>query len=179
MRYTLFFIIISFSLSTKAQKLVKVKLADNLSIKLPDDFTPMTKEDRDQRYESFRIPIALYTSPDRMVDFGINRSYSIWQENDFSLLEEFYKASIIELYDKVKFINKGTTTVNKREYVFFEFESIVYPANKFQGKIAKYSYLMYTIDEGTTYLFNFTCPIKEKGRWQEKAHQIMASIKLK
>ena len=134
MRYLLFFIILLYSAGADAQKLVKQKLADNISVRLPKDFYPMTDEDKAQRYESARLPIALYTDPNRLADFGVNRSYSIWQQGDIKMIEEFYQASILELYDKVKFINKGIKNVNKHDFVFFEFESAVYPGKRISGE---------------------------------------------
>ena len=178
MRYILFFIILLYSIDVDAQKLVNHKLADNISVRLPKDFYPMTDEDKAQRYESARLPIALYTDPDRLADFGVNRSYSIWQQSDLKLVEDFYQASILELYDKVKFINKGIRNVNKHDFVFFEFESVVYPENDFQGNIAKYTYLMYGLEDGTTYLFNFTCELSTRNQYQATAHKIMDSVKL-
>jgi hypothetical protein len=179
MRYVLFFTILLISVQVDAQKLVKHKLTDNISVSLPKDFYTMSDEDKAQRYESARLPIALYTSPDRLADFGVNRSYSTWQQGDLNMVEEFYRASIIELYDKVKFISKGVKSVNKHDFVFFEFESVVYPENDFQGNIAKYTYLMYGLEEGTTYLFNFTCEMSIRNQYQNIAHQIMESVKLK
>ena len=179
MRYALFFIIILFSVEVKAQKLVKQKLTENITVRLPNDFSPMTDEDKKQRYESVRIPIALYTDKDRMADFGVNRSYSLWQEGDLKLLGEFYEASILELYDKVKFIGKGITNVNDHDFFFFEFESVVYPENEFQHNIAKYTYLMYGLQDSTTYLFNFTCELRLRNQWQSTAHKIMESVNLK
>ena len=179
MRYVLFFTILLFSAEINAQKLVKQKLADNISVRLPNDFYPMTEEDKAQRYESARLPIALYTDPDRLADFGVNRSYSTWQQGDLKMIEEFYQASILELYDKVKFISQGIKNVNKHDFVYFEFESAVYPENKFQGSIAKYTYLMYCLEEGTTYLFNFTCELSARNQYQGTAHKIMESVKVK
>jgi hypothetical protein len=179
MRYALFFIILFFSVESVAQKLVKKKLSDNISLKIPDNFYPMSDEDKAQRYESARLPIALYTDEARLADFGVNRSYSTWQQGDLNLIEEFYQASIVELYDKVKFISQGVKNVNKHDFVFFEFESVVYPENDFQGNIAKYTYLMYALEDGTTYLFNFTCELRARNQYQGTAHKMMESIKLK
>jgi hypothetical protein len=179
MRYVLFFTILLFGAQVEAQKLVKRKLADNISVRLPKNFEPMTDEDKAQRYESARLPIALYTDPDRLADFGVNRSYSTWQQGDLEMMEEFYQASILELYDKVNFISMGIKTVNEHDFVYFEFESYVYPQDKFQRNISKYSYLMYALEGGTTYLFNFTCEHNVSKQWQGIAHQVMASVKLK
>ena len=161
------------------QKLIKVKLDDSLTIYIPEDFTPMTPEDMQQRYSSHRKPIALYTDPQRIVDYGINRSYSVWQEGDLEMLKQFYQASILDLYDSVTFIGNGIRTVNKHEFVYFEFESTILPENDFQRSVTKYTYLMYALSGGTTFLFNFTCPIYLKDEWQQTAHAMMDKIKLK
>jgi hypothetical protein len=179
MRYLLFFIFLLFSADIDAQKLVKTKLSENISVRIPSDFIPMTDEDKEQRYASARLPIALYTDVDRLADFGVNRSYSTWQQGDLNLVKDFYKATILELYDKVEIINQGVKNVNKHDFVFFEFESVVYPENEFQGNIAKYTYLMYGLEGGTTYLFNFTCELSARSKFQGTARKVMDSIKLK
>ena len=179
MRHLLFFAILFLAVSAQAQKLAKVKLTSNISMRVPSNFTPMTDDDKLQRYESSRLPIALYTDPDRLAELGVNRSYSIWQASDIEMMQEFYEASITELYDKVKFINKEITNVNGHEFVVFEFESAVYPENEFQRNIAKYTYLMYALNDGTTYLFNFTCELSTKNQWYNTAHKMMESVKIK
>ena len=155
----------------------KPKIA--LKDKVPKGFIPMSDEDKQQRYESARIPIALYTDEARLAEFGVNRSYSIWQEGDLDMLQEFYRSSIMELFDKVEFIGQGTKTIHKQEFVYFEFESVVRPENNFQRSISKYTYLMYALKGGTTYVFNFTSELAVKEQWQDVAHSIMESIKLK
>lgn len=162
-----------------AAKLKKVKLNDDVTVSVPADFMPMTPEDREQRYKSHRLPLALYTDPDRLVDFGVNRSYSVWSEDDLGMLEKFYRSSIIELFDKVDFIDSGIKEVNKHQFVFFEFESVVYPESDFQRNVAKYTYVMYGLSGGTTYVFNFTCPKNLREDWQPIARQMMSKIKLK
>lgn len=170
---------LSVSFYSEAQRMVKYKVADNIQIRLPEGFLPMTDEDKEQRYQSARLPIALYTDEQRLAEFGVNRSYSVWQEGDLEMLQEFYRSSILELFDKVNFIEQGITTIHKQDYVFFEFESVVYPENNFQRNISKYTYLMYAITGGTTYVFNFTSELAIKEQWQDTAHAIMESIKLK
>jgi len=179
MRYLVIFTLLLSGVTVDAQKLVKKKLADNISIHVPDDFYPMTDEDKLQRYESARLPIALYTDPERLAELGINRSYTLWKDGDLELLQQFYESSIIELYDKVEFVNKGIKNINNHEFAYFEFESVVYPENDFQRNIAKYTYLMYALEGGTTYLFNFTCELRSKAKYQRIAKEIMESIKMK
>lgn len=161
------------------EKLMKVKLNNEVSIAVPKSFTLMTQQDMELRYESYRLPLALYTDPERLIDFGVNRSYSRWQEKDLEMMGEFYKASLLELYDKVKFLSEGIKEVNKHRFVYFEFQSIVYPENEFQDTVRKYTYLMYGISGGTTYVFNFTCPVSMQDEWQPTAQEMMEAIKLK
>jgi hypothetical protein len=163
----------------QGQKLVTTKVTDKIKVKIPKTFNPMSEQDKAQRYESARLPIALFTSPDRLADFGVNRAYSVWRESDLEMLEEFYEATIMELYDKVEFLDKGIKEVNGHRFVYFEFTSNVYPENQFQGNIAKYTYLMYGLNEGTTYIFNFTSEKSAQNQWQSVAREVMASIKLK
>jgi len=179
MRYLVISSLLLLNVTADAQKLVKQKLTDDISIRVPDDFYPMTDEDKLQRYESARLPIALYTDPQRAAELGINRSYTLWQDGDIQLLLKFYESSILELFDKVEFIAKGTKSINNHEFAFFEFESVIYPANDFQRNIAKYTYLMYALKGGTTYLFNFTCELRSKAKYQPIAKEIMESIKMK
>ncbi len=162
-----------------AQKLVKVKLNEQVTIYVPETFTPMSQADMKMRYESYRIPLALYTDPQRVVDFGVNRSYSRWQASDLAMMADFYQASLLELYDRVTFIDKGIKEINGNSFAYFEFNSVVYPENEFQDSARKYTYLMYGISEGTTYVFNFTCDTYVQKDWQETAHEMMEAVKLK
>lgn len=175
--YLLVFVLISNLVI--GQKLTTTKVSDNIKVKVPQEFAPMTEEDKAQRYESSRRPIALFTSPDRIADFGVNRAYTVWQESDLEMLQEFYEATIIELYDKVEFYSKGIKEINGKRFVYFEFASVVYPENEFQRNIAKYTYLMYGLNKGTTYIFNFTSEKNAMNQWQPIAKEVMASIKLK
>ncbi len=173
--YSSFLIFFSFS----SDPLVKVKLNNEVTVYIPESFSPMTKEDRGIRYQSYRVPMALYTDPSRLVDFGVNRSFTQWKEEDLAMMGEFYEASLLELYDKVTFINKGLKEVNDHQFVYFEFNSVVYPENDYQDKVRKYTYLMYGLSSGTSYIFNFTCDINLQERWQPTAQNMMGQIKLK
>ncbi len=179
MQKVMLFLVVLGLASFSSETLVKVKLNKDVTIYIPENFTPMTKEDMGIRYQSYRVPLALYTDPSRLVDFGVNRSFTQWQEKDLAMMGEFYEASLLELYDKVNFIDKGLKEVNGHQFVYFEFNSLIYPDNNYQDTVRKYTYLMYGLSGGTTYLFNFSCdkPLQEK--WQATAQQIMGKIKLK
>ncbi len=179
MQKSILFLIVLGLVSFSSDKLVKVKLNNEVTVYIPESFTPMTKEDMEIRYQSYRVPLALFSDPSRMVDFGVNRSFTQWKENDLEMMGEFYEASLRELYDKVTFIDKGLKEVNGHQFVFFEFNSLVYPENDFQNSARKYTYLMYGLSSGTTYLFNFTCDNNLQEKWQPTAQNMMSQIKLK
>jgi len=165
--------------SQSKTKLSKVKLTEKVTVYVPKKFTPMEEGDIQQRYQSHRKPLALYTDDERLVDFGVNRSFSIWQESDIELLRAFYEASILELYDKVEFYDQGVKIINGHEFAFFEFHSVVMPETSFQKSVHKYTYLMYALSGGTTYVFNFSCPYSREAEWKQIAHSMMAAIKVK
>ncbi len=183
MQKSILFLLVLALFSFTSDKLVKVKLNDKVTIFIPESFSSMTNEDMNLRYESYRLPLALYSDPSRLVDFGVNRSYSMWQQEgkpaDLKMMGKFYEASFMELYDKVTFIDKGIKEVNGHKFLFFEFQSVVFPENDYQDSARKYTYLMYGLSEGTTYLFNFTCAQNLQEEWQPTARNIMSQIKLK
>lgn len=170
-----------FCFSFSWEKLVKVKIGENITLKVPESFFAMSEQDMNQRYRSHRLPLALYTDPTRTAEFGVNRSYSKWMQSDMPLLKEFYHSSLMNLYSEVEFIQEDIVKVNNRFYVIFEFISTVKPNDDDSNlrPVSKYTYLAYTLDNNNTYLFNFTCPKGLKDQWQETAHEIMGSIKFK
>ena len=95
------------------------------------------------------------------------------------MMAEFDKASIADLYDKVTILSEGIKEVNGHRFVFFEFTSIVYPENEYQDSVKKYTYIMYALTNGTTYVIDFSCPRSMQDEWRLTAQQMMEAIKLK
>lgn len=162
--------------------LKKTSVSDDIRVSLPELFAPMTEQDIQAKYVSYRPPIALYTNPNRTVDFGVNLSVTHWAPGDLALLQEFYESSIRTLYDTVNFIKKDIATVDDISFAVFEFTSTVFGkenAINTTPPISKYTLIYYAIVNNKTILFNFTCPAKDQEDWQEIAHAIMHSIKIK
>lgn len=163
-------------------KLKKTKVSDNISMKIPTDFLPMSEQDMWQRSSSYRKALALYTDPDRVVELAINNAFSRWEEGDIRILQNMYKASIQEIFDEVDFINEEIKNVNGRDFAVFEFVSKIKgdPARLGQqDSIVKYYYIQYTILEGGTMVFNFSCFNYLKDDWMETARSMMNSVKIK
>jgi hypothetical protein len=163
-------------------KLVKTRVAPGVVVSLPAGFVPMTDDDIARKYPSFRRPTAMYTSTDRNVDFGFNQTETRWRQQDLAMLKDFYKSSILAMHTKVDFIQETVATVNKRDFLVFEFVSEVADDSgsslSNRAPVRQYSYIQYTVEGNKILIFNFTCPGQLRERWQDVARNVMASIKV-
>lgn len=162
-------------------KLKRVKISDAVSVALPADFIPMSEQDISSRHISYRKPLAIYTSQDRNVDFSVNIAVSQWPASDLSLMKGFYKASIGSLFGEVEFVQDEIKTIDDRDFAVLEFISLTEAE---EGSIQNtplrnYTIAQYSIVDGRTFVFTFTCPARQQQKWQPVAHQIMESIKIK
>lgn len=176
------FLLVALAQPVLAQESMKrVKIKDVASILMPEGFGPMTEADLNNKYETYRYPLAMYSDQGRMVDFGINRSFTTWQEGDILLVRDFYKASLFNMYTEVEIIQEEIREVNGRKYAIFEFVGRVKDeAKTFRNNkvVAKYIYIMYTIYEGNSIVVNFNAPEYVKEQWQPVAREMMESFKL-
>ncbi len=163
-------------------KLVKTKIGEGITVTLPTTLVPMAEEDIIQRYPSVRAPLGAFTNPNRDTDFSVNISATQWVQADIEIAAQFFKSGIYNLYDRVDLISSGIQTINKKKFIFYEFESRV-NGNKLKEAerqpIFRYSYVQYYIEKGRTLVFAFNCPKDHRAEWQTSAHAIMKSVKLK
>lgn len=169
---------------TSAQpKLSRTKVDQNISMKIPEGFLPMSQADLVNRYNAYRKPLAMYTSDDRQIDLGINENSSPWAGEDLEILRDFYRANISNLFTEVNFINDEITMIADRRFAVFEFTSKVSDEDQTFGgmksAISKYNYIMYTIRDNKVLLFNFSAPLRAKEAWQESAKEMMESVRVK
>ncbi|MBK5279911.1 MAG: hypothetical protein JJE09_13715 [Bacteroidia bacterium] len=163
-------------------KLVKTKMGGGVTVSLPADFYPMPPDDIAQRFPSVRAPLGAYTNQDRVVDFSANISATQWPDANLEVARKFFKAGLINLYDKVDVIDEGIQEVNKKKYIFFEFESYVRGSKMQLGSddpILKYTYIQYLVQPKRTLVFSFSCPKDQREDWQETARQMMKSVKVR
>jgi len=167
---------ITAQVSLKRQKVTK-----EISMEIPESFTPMTQQELYSKFISDRMPIAMYTSADKRADLGINENSSTWVGKDLKILREFYKSNITNLFTKVEFIQDDIQEIGGRQFVVFEFVSTLVDENSIGdvNTISKYSYIQYTIRDNKVLLFNFSCPAMLKRQWQETASTMMNSVKIK
>jgi len=163
-------------------KLVKTKVSDHITVSLPQGFFPMSNSDLAQRYPSVRKPMGAYTNMERMVDFSIKESATRWRESDVVIAKDFFKASLVNLYDRVKITKEEIQTIDDRKFIVFEMDTRIngdrYSLDK-KDPVRTYVYIQYLLINGKTLVFSFTCPIQMKEQWQGTAQEIMQSVKVK
>jgi len=167
--------------ATASTKWVKNRLPEGVTVSVPENMMPMTPEDMAQRFPSVRAPLGAFTNADRVTDFSVNISATTWPDGNTDLAGKFFKASLQNLYDRLDMISEGTQMINKKKYIFFEFESRTSGDPRKQGQqdpIQKYTYIQYLLLNDKTLVFTFACPKSQKDEWQPVAHEIMKRIQV-
>ncbi|NJN40952.1 MAG: hypothetical protein HC811_00590 [Flammeovirgaceae bacterium] len=175
-------IVAAVSMAFTVNKMIKTKVADGITVTLPDTLAPMQPEDILQRFPSVRNPLGAYTNIDRDVDFSVNISATQWPDGDINLAQKFFKTGINNLYDQIEMIDEGIHEINKRQYIYFIFESRQNADQRSLGVTEskrKYTYIQYLVEPRRTLVFTFSCPIRTRDDWEEMAHTIMNSLRVK
>ncbi|MBS1491224.1 MAG: hypothetical protein JSS93_11915 [Bacteroidetes bacterium] len=163
-------------------KLIKTKITDEISVSLPPSFIKMSDNDIVVRSTMVRAPLGAYTNLNRDVDFMANISPTQWPDADMEVAAKFFKSNIYNLYDRVDMISSGIQTVNKKKFIFYEFESRV-NGNKMKESermpIYRYSFVQYYVGNDRTLVFTFSCPKDQREDWQATAHAVMKSVRVK
>ena len=171
----------AFALFFASPKLVKIKFSKSISASVPENFTLMTDDELADKYPSSRKPVAMYISPDKQVDFGMNNASLKFPGSDLNVLKDFYKANLYSLFNNVKIINEEIKKINGHDFIVFEFTSEIKPDEKAitpQSAIRKYSIIQYALYNDYLLIFNFSCPASLQSEWQKTANSMMNSIKI-
>lgn len=163
-------------------KLVKTKAGDDVTIYVPDSMIPMTPEDLAQRFPSVRAPLAAFTDMERQAEFSVNVSATRWPDANVEIAKDFFKASLLNLYDRVDMIDEGITDIHKKKFIYFEFESRTNGDKYKQGlkdPVLNYSYTQYYVSKKHTIVFTFSCPKSMKDEWSSVVHDMMARVRVK
>jgi hypothetical protein len=178
-----FFLLFSlFLMGFNQPKLVKTKVADGITVSIPQGWRPMDALDFTDRYPSVRAPLAAYTSEERLVDFSVNISATRWPDADLALAQQFFKASVTNMFDRVEFLSEGIHEVNGKKYIYFELGSRVNGNRAQEGlrdPVLKYTFLQYLVEPGRTLVFSFNCPKRDQEAWQPIARQMMKAVRVK
>ncbi|MBD1396582.1 hypothetical protein H9Q13_05340 [Pontibacter sp. JH31] len=182
MRYLAFLVIILIAgVALADTKLKKTQITKEVSLLLPRDFTPMPDDGIARKYPAANKPVAVYTSPNGQVDFSMTQKRSQFGAQDLHMLREIYKANLLERFTKVDFIRDEVTNINGRDYIVFEFVSVMADERKATNlaPVQKYSIMQYTIQGNQLMVFSMHLPFVMKNDWQDPAREIMGSIKIK
>ena len=176
-----FFLIGLTLVAADGHKLMKVKVNDEITISVPKEWNAMDELDFTQRYPSVRAPLAAYTNIDRTIDFRVNISATQWPDNDLEIAQKFFKASVLSMFDRVEMIQEGIHEVNKKRFIFFEFDSRIHGTRQegLKDPVLRYTYIQYLVEPGKALVFSFNCPRRDKEEWQETARRMMTSVKIK
>lgn len=178
----LFLLISVILLSFNQPKLIKTKITDDITVSIPKGWRPMDGLDFTQRYPSVRAPIAAFTNDERIADFSVNTSATQWPDADVLIAQKFFKASVMNMFDRVEILQEGIVELKGKKFVYFEFESRVNGNRTQEGlqdPVVRYTYLQYLIEGDRTLVFSFNCPKREREAWQDTAAAIMKSIRVK
>lgn len=179
LKSTLCVLLLALMALTPPIKWTKTKL-EGATVSTPEQLQPMTPEDMAQRFPSVRAPLGAFTDQQRLADFSINISATNWPDGDVDLARKFFKAALQNLYDRVDFIGEGVTTLHRKKFIYFEFESRISGARK-QGQtdaILRYTYIQYHIQDERTIVFSFSCPKDFQEEWQPMAHEMMKRVRI-
>ncbi len=159
-------------------KLVSVKVADMLTVKVPETFQKLTDDQIADKIIASRKPLVMYSNPGGTVDFSVsvgNSSKNPWQDKDLKLMAEFQKANIRQLFSNVDFIQDKQVKIKGHLFWAFEFISEVKETGK--TPIRKYNNVRYAIHKKNMLIFSFICSEKERPVYQSLSEQILATIK--
>jgi hypothetical protein len=165
-----------------ADNLIKINVTDDITMKIPSEFRAMTDEEIASKYFTMRRPVALYTDQSVTIDLGINEATTQWSNSDLEIMMSFQKSNIYSLFDEITMLSEGIKEVNGRKAAFFEFISKTNPAENSisnKGAILKYIYIQYIIVGNSSWVFNFSSPVRFQGEWQASVEQMMNSIEIK
>lgn len=181
MRYLALLVIIMIAGVTFAQsKLKKTHISKEITVMIPSDFTPMPDDGIARRYPATTKPLAVYTSPNGQIDFSVTQKTTQFKSRDLNMLQEFYKANLLEKFTNVDFIREEIVDIKGQQYIVFEFVSKMADERGTTNlaPVQKYSIIQYTIKGNQLFIFTMHAPFVLKNDWQPTIRQVMSSVKL-
>jgi hypothetical protein len=162
-------------------KLKKFNITKEITVSLPKDFTPLPDDGIAREYPATTRPLAVYTSPNGQIDFSVTKKKTPFKAQDLPMLREFYKANLLEKFTKVDFIRQEVTQVKGKDFIVFEFVSVLADERKASNlaPVQKYSIIQYTIQNNELLIFTLHVPFAMKNEWQDAARQVMNSVAIK
>jgi hypothetical protein len=159
-------------------KLVSVKVADMLTVKVPETFQKLTDDQIADKIIASRKPLVMYSSPGGTADFSVsvgNSSKNPWKDKDLKLMAEFQKSNIRQLFTSVEFIQDKQIKIKGHAFWAFEFVSEV--KDKGKPSIRKYNNVRYAIHKKNMLIFSFICSEAERPLYGGMSEEILSSVR--
>lgn len=179
--FVVFIISLTF-VSFTPPKLVKRKLSDEITVKMPEEFRPMTDDEIAARYFTYKKPTAMFTDENVRVSFGLNLNDTEWKYKDLEMMKSFYKSSLMRIFSSVTMLQEKMITINKYQFAVFEFISeIKSEAGDVRDlkPLRTYTYILYTIYDNKAVVINFSCPEGLQEKWQPTVREMMQTVVVK
>ncbi len=163
------------------EKLNDTKISERIYMKIPASFSNMSNGERTRKFVSSRVPLAMYSSEDRLADLGVNTNIMQFAKGDEEKLGNFYRGTFETLFDEIEYLQDTIRYINGRKFIVFEFISTLKKENAFSGvkEEKHYSYIQYTSYHDQVLLFNFGCTLRVMQLWQSIAYEMMESVRIK
>ncbi|WP_338764881.1 hypothetical protein WAF17_00525 [Bernardetia sp. ABR2-2B] len=170
-------------------KYSRKRIGEGVTLLIPNNFVEMSDDEIAAKYFTPKRPLAIFRSPDRKAELGINSSLFEWgevgleSEMNMELLKGFYKGAIANsFYEKVKFLNEGEIiSIGDREAVLFEFiGAIPEDPNAIinRGGKSRYHQVLYSVYNGKVLIINFSVNGTDYKYWKEHATKMVTSVKI-
>ena len=175
-------VVLLFCAAADRLKLVKIKVNDVITVYIPREWRPMDELDVVQRYPSVRAPIAAYTNEERSADFSVNVSATQWPDHDVLIAQKFFKAGLMNMFDRVEMIDEGIREDHGKNFIYFEFESRINGNRRAEGladPVLRYTYIQYLLESERALVFSFSCARRERENYQETAREMMQKLRVK
>ena len=149
----------------------KSVLGGELSILLPDYFNLMAKELVEIKYPSGNRPTEIYSDEQGGVSIGFSHTQNQMELEQLPELMPAFIEQFSNMYPTIKWGKTETKKINGLNCVVLEFET---PA--IDTEI--YNLMGVTVLDGRMLIFTFNCIVPVRSEWEEKANQIINSIKV-
>lgn len=182
MRYLTFLIVIMLAGAAFGQsKLKKTQISKEIAVMLPADFAPMPDDAIARSYPATTKPLAAFSSPNGQIDFSVTQKRSQFRSRDLNMLQEFYKANLLEKFTDVDFIREEIVDIKGEQFIVFEFVSKMEDERGTTNlrPVQKYSIIQYTIKGNQLMIFTMHAPFVLKNDWQPTMREVMNSVRIK
>lgn len=163
--------------SVFSQSWEEIELGEDIKIKLPSDWKPLSVSEARARSFQERAPLAYYLSPNEKAEFVVTLNQTPWSEANLELLSEVQKANIMHLYnERVQFMTDSIVKTKSHEMAVLEFSAI---ADLGTDVEKKYVCMGYSIYKNMLLVLTFSCDKKDKVVYKETAWKALMATRVK